>query len=130
MATIRANGFVWAAREVVERARSIVRLEIELALLEIKRKASRLALGIGLGLGAALFALFALGFLAAGAAAAIALALPMWAALLIVGGGFFLLTGLLGAGALAAFKAGTPPVPEEAIEEARRTTEALRSNGG
>jgi hypothetical protein len=30
---------------------------------------------------------------------------------------------------LGAIKQGTPPVPEQALEEARLTTEALRSNG-
>jgi hypothetical protein len=126
MAT-KVNGLGWAARELRDRARSIVRLEIELALLEIKRKLGRMALGAGLGAGAAFVALFALGFLAAGGAAALALAVPVWAALLIVGGALLGLTGLLGFLAVRSFKAGTPPVPEEAIEEARLTTETLKN---
>jgi multisubunit Na+/H+ antiporter MnhC subunit len=129
MPGLKTNGVAGAARELVERARSIVRLEIELALLEIKRKLVRLALGLGLGAAAALFALFALGFLAAGAAAGIAVVLPVWAALLIVGGGLLggaLVLGILGIGSV---RAGTPPVPEEAIEEARLTTETIRANG-
>jgi hypothetical protein len=33
--------------------------------------------------------------------------------------------------ALRAFRRGSPPVPEQAIEEARRTTETLKAaNGG
>jgi O-antigen ligase len=118
----------WAAKEVVDRARSIARLEIELALLEIKRKLLRIALGIGLGAGAAIMALFAVGFLAAGAAAAIALALPVWAALLIVAGGLLGTTLVLAALALVSLRAGTPPLPDEAIEEARLTTETLRTD--
>jgi hypothetical protein len=31
--------------------------------------------------------------------------------------------------ALGRFKRGTPPVPEQAIEEAKLTTAALKSNG-
>jgi putative superfamily III holin-X len=129
MSGTKVNGVGWAAKEIVERARSIARLEVELALLEIKRKLVRIAVGIGLGVGAAVFALFGLGFLAAGAAAALALALPVWASLLIVGG------ALLGAALVLVLLAGrsvrqgTPPVPEEAIEEARRTTETLRASG-
>jgi multisubunit Na+/H+ antiporter MnhC subunit len=125
----KANGVGWAAKEVAERARSIVRLEVELALLEIKRKLVRIAVGIGLGAGAAVVALFAIGFLAAGGAAALALALPVWASLLIVGG------ALLGAAialvllARKSLREGTPPLPEEAIEEARKTTETLRADG-
>jgi len=125
----RTNGVGWAAKQVVDRARSIARLEVELALLEIKRKLFRIAVGIGLGAGAAVVALLALGFLAAGAAAAIALAVPVWAALLIVGGVLIATTGALVAFAVRSIRAGTPPVPEEAIEEARRTTETLRADG-
>ena len=40
MPETKANGMGWAARELVERARSIARLEVELALLEVKRKLS------------------------------------------------------------------------------------------
>jgi multisubunit Na+/H+ antiporter MnhC subunit len=125
----KINGVGWAAREFVDRARSIARLEVELALLEVKRKLLRIAVGVGLGLGAALFALFALGFLAAGGAAALALVLPVWASLLIVGGALLGSAAVLVVLAVGSLKQGTPPVPEQAIEEARRTTEALKANG-
>jgi hypothetical protein len=128
-ASTKTNGVGWAAKELVDRARSIARLEVELALLEVKRKLGRIALGIGFGAGAAVVALFALGFLAAGAAAAIALALPVWAALLIVGGALLAVTAALAALAVSSLRQGTPPVPEEAIEQARLTTEALRHDG-
>jgi hypothetical protein len=130
MPLLKTNGVAWAAKELVERARSIVRLEIELALLEVKTKLVRIAVGIGFGVGAALVALFALGFLAAGGAAALALVIPVWAALLSVGGLLLALTLLLVALAIRSLRAGTPPVPEEAIEEARLTTETLLSDGG
>ncbi len=129
MAATKANGVGWAAREVIDRARSIVRLEVELAMLEIKRKVVRIGLGVGLGAGAAVVCLFALGFLAAGGAAALALVLPVWASLLIVGGALLVAAVALVAAAVASLKGGTPPVPEQAIEEARRTTEVLRSDG-
>ena len=129
MPETKASGVGWAAKEVAERARSIVRLEIELALLEIKRKLVRIAVGIGLGAGAAVVALFAVGFLAAGGAAALALALPVWAALLIVGGALLVGAIVLVLFARISLRKGTPPVPEEAIEEARKTTETLRADG-
>jgi multisubunit Na+/H+ antiporter MnhC subunit len=125
----KANGVGWAAKEVVERARSIVRLEVELALLEIKRKIVRIAVGVGLGAGAAVVALFAVGFLAAGGAAALALRLPVWASLLVVGGALFGTAIALALLAWASIRKGSPPVPKEAIEEARRTTETLRRDG-
>jgi hypothetical protein len=126
----KTNGMGWAAREVVDRARSIARLEIELALVEVKRKLVRIAVGVGLGAGAAVVVLFALGFLAAGGAAGLALVVPVWAALLIVGGALLAATLAMALLALRSLKAGTPPLPEEAIEEARRTTDVLRSDGG
>jgi hypothetical protein len=127
MPFLKTNGVGYAAREFVDRARSIVRLEIELALLEIKTKVSRIGLGIGLAAAAAVVALFAIGFLFAGAAAGLALAVPLWAALLIVGGVLLGLTALLALLGIRSIKAGTPPIPEEAIEQARLTTEAVKN---
>jgi hypothetical protein len=129
VAGTKTNGFGWATREVVERIRSITRLEVELALLEVKQKFSRIGAGIGMGAGAAVLALYALGFFFAGGAVALALVLPLWAALLIVGAILLLTALVLVLLARSSIRAGTPPLPEEAIEEARRTTETLRANG-
>ena len=118
-----------SAKGVAEHASSLVRLEMELAALELKRKASALGVGIGLALGAALFLMFALGFGLATIAAGLATAMPWWAALLIVTGGIFLLVAILGLFAMLSIRKGTPPVPEQAITEAKRTTEALKHNG-
>jgi hypothetical protein len=119
-----------AVKQVAERASSIVRLELELAALEIKRKIIALGVGIGLGLGAAIFLLFALGFGLATIAAALATTMSTWLALLIVAGGLLLLSMLLGILALGSIKKGSPPVPEQAITEAKLTTEALKRDGG
>ena len=114
---------------VAERASALVRLELELAALELKRKLAALGIGIGLAAGAVLFLLYALGFGLAAAAAGIATTLPWWASLLIVTGALFLIVLVLGGIAFLMFKRGTPPVPEQAIAEAKLTTEALRSDG-
>ncbi|MBA3346966.1 MAG: phage holin family protein [Actinobacteria bacterium] len=118
-----------AAKQVAEHASSLARLEIELASLELKRKAGALGAGAGLGVGAALLALFALGFLFATIAAALAIVLDTWLALLLVTIGLFAIAGLLGLLALSKIKRGTPPVPEQAIAEAKLTSEALKANG-
>ena len=129
-ATERNGGLGVAAKQVAEHASSLARLELELAKLEIGRKVAALGIGIGLGLGAALFVLFAIGFLLAAAAAALATTISTWLALLLVGAGLFLLAGLLGVLALGAIKRGTPPVPEQAIHEAKLTQTALKSDAG
>jgi len=130
MADTRSNGRGWATREIAERMRSIAKLEIELALLELKRKLTQLGIGAGLSAGAALLALYAVGVFIAAAAAGLALVVPLWAALLIVGGVLLLLIALLAWLAIRSFKAGAPPVPTEAIEEAKLTTDTLLSDDG
>jgi hypothetical protein len=118
-----------AARDVADHASALVRLEFELAALEVKRKLAALAIGIGLGLAAALVILYALGFALAGAASGLAAAVPTWAALLIVAGILLLLAAILGLFAAQSLKRGAPPVPEQAIQEARVTTEVLKGDG-
>ncbi|HEV8249717.1 MAG TPA: phage holin family protein [Gaiellaceae bacterium] len=123
------TGIGAAAGRVADHARRLVQLEIELAKIEIKRKAATMGLGIGLGVGAAVFAVLGVSLLVATIAAALSLVLPVWAAVLVVGVAALLVAGGLGAGAVAALKRGAPPVPEQAIEEARITSEALKSDG-
>jgi hypothetical protein len=118
-----------AAKEVAEHASALVRLELELAKTEVGRKVGALGMGIGLAVAALFVALYAIGFLFATITAALATFLPTWLALLIVTLFLFLLVGVLGLFAVNRFKKGTPPVPKQAIEEARLTTEALKSDG-
>ena len=128
--TIDHPGVGTAAKEVADHAKTLVGLELELASLELKRNVGALGVGIAIAVAAAVLALYAFGFLLAAAAAGIATATSTWFALLLVGVVLFVIAGIAGAFALSAFKKGAPPVPEQAIEEARRTTESLRSNGG
>jgi len=118
-----------SAKDVAEHASSLVRLELELAQLELKQKVTSLAVGIGLGVGAALVALYGLGFAFATIAAVLATFLDFWLALLIVTVGLFGLAGLLALLAVNRIQRGTPPVPEQAIAEAKLTTAALKSDG-
>jgi hypothetical protein len=125
-ATNHARHVGATAKEVAEHASAITRLELELALLEVKRKAIALGLGAAFAAGAALFLLFGLGFAFATIAAAIATAVAWWLALLIVTGLLLLLAAGLGVAALGRFRSGTPPVPKQAIREAKLTNEAIR----
>ncbi len=128
-ATESEPGIGGAAKSVSEHLSSILRLEVELATMELKRKVVALGLGIGLGLGAAIFLLFMLVFGLATVAAALATTMSVWLALLIMMGACLLVAGLLGALALKSIRQGTPPVPRQAIQEAKLTTEALKNNG-
>jgi len=124
-----ASGLGASAKSVAEHASTLVHLELELAALELKRKAAKLGVGIGLFLAAALLLAYALGFGLAAAAAGIATALPVWAALLIVTVGIVLLAAILVLIGRNSVEKGTPPLPEQAIAEAKLTTEALKGNG-
>jgi hypothetical protein len=127
--TTESDGSVGtAAKAVAERAGSLARLEIQLALLELKKKATALGLGAGMLAGAALFGLFLLAFALATVAAAFTLFLPVWAALLVMCGIVGLSAGLLALLGLTALRTGSPPVPEKAIHEAKLTTEAIRAH--
>jgi Putative Actinobacterial Holin-X, holin superfamily III len=118
-----------AAKEVAEHASALVRLEIELAKLEVSRKVGSLGAGLGLGVGAVVVAAYMVGFLFATIAAGLATVMPTWLALLIVTLFLLLVTVSLGLFAVNRIKKGTPPVPEQAIAEAKLTSEALKSDG-
>ena len=125
----RPRGLGAAAKSVSEHLSSIMRLEIELATAELKKKIASLGVGIGLGVGAAVFLFYMVGFGLATIAAGLATTMSTWLALLIVTVGLLLLAGLLGFLAKRKIDKGTPPVPEQAIEEAKLTTEALKRDG-
>ncbi len=123
-------GLSGATKRVAEHARSFVRLELQLAAKEVKGRLAALGIGIALTAAAAVLGLTAVGFGLAAATAAIAIALPVWEALLIMFGGLLLLAAILGGIGAALLRKGSKPVPEQAIEEARLTTEALRDGNG
>ena len=123
----QANGGVGgAAKQVAEHASAIARLEIELASLELKKKVTSLGIGAGLFVGAAVLALFMVGFLFATLSAGLATFLPWWLALLIVTLFLGLLVATLGLIGRSKIQKGSPPVPEQAIREAKLTGEAIR----
>jgi Putative Actinobacterial Holin-X, holin superfamily III len=64
------------------------------------------------------------------AAAGLATTLPVWASLLIVCGGLIVITAILTLIGKAMLQKGMQPMPEQAVEEARLTGEALRNGDG
>ncbi len=129
MPTPGTNGLGGATKLLADHAIAIAKLELKLALLELKKKAAALGVGVGLLVGAAVLGLFGLGFLLAASAAGLATTLPMWLALLIVGIVLVLVTGLLALLGRNSLRRAVPPVPEQAITEAKVTKEAVKANG-
>ena len=120
-------GLSGATKRVADHARSFVELELQLATAELKKKAQALGMGIGLMAGAAILAFLALWFGLAAAAAGLATTLPVWASLLIVFGALVVLTAILVWIGYILLQKGTRPLPEQALEEAELTAEALRN---
>jgi len=121
------NGLSGAAQRVADHARSFVELEVQLATAELKKKAQAVGTGIGLMVGAAVLAFLALVFGLLAAAAGLATTLPVWASLLIVMGALIVITAILVWIGYILLQRGTQPIPEQAIEEAQLTAEALRN---
>jgi hypothetical protein len=121
-------GFVARTKSVKQRTQSLVRLNLELAKLEAKKKAMALGVAGGLALLAGVLVVYAIGFAFASAAAGISEALPLWLSLLIVTGVILLLAAIAGLLAVRFARKASPPKPVQAIEEAERTVEALRSH--
>jgi uncharacterized membrane protein YqjE len=127
-ADANGRGVGTAVKDVADHAKRVISLEIELAKLELTRKVASLGLGIVLGVVAALFGVFALGFLFATVAAGFATFLDTWLALLVTALILLLLAGILGLLAVGRIKRATPPVPEQALAEHAKTMEAIRSD--
>ena len=125
-----AQNIAQAIQEVSDRAQLLVREEIELAKAEVSEKAGRLARGAIVGIAAGVFVLMALIFALVGFAWLLYYYLP-GNAFTYFWGFFAMAVILLVLGALAgliaarAVKRGTPPVPEMAIEEARKIKETV-----
>ena len=113
--------------EVTSKAQLLVKEEIELAKAEVTAKASKLAKGAGFFVGAGVLGLFALiwffHFLALGIADWTGL--KTYVGYAIVTAVLFLIVGLLAFLGLRSVKKGSPPMPEMAIEEAKKTRAAL-----
>lgn len=121
------GGLGGAAKIVAEHASTLARLELELAQLELKRKVAKIGIGIALVAGAAVFGLIGLGFVFLTLAAVLDTFLATWLAVLLVTVLLLGLAGALGLAGLRLIKRGSPPVPEQAIHEAKLTTGALKS---
>jgi uncharacterized membrane protein len=104
----------------VDGLRTLARTHVDLAKIEVGEAASVRAKGAGMFGAAAVAAMYAVGFVAAAGAAALALLMPTWAAILIVGAVLLLVAGLLVVIARRALR--TAPAPAD------RTRETLKED--
>jgi Putative Actinobacterial Holin-X, holin superfamily III len=122
----RPIGIRGSVSQVVAHLRALSQLERELARREMARKGATGGTGAGLFVGAGILALFALGFGLAAIAAGLALVVDWWLALLIVFAALVVVVAVLVLVGRTMIRKTVPLKPEQAIEEARLTAEALR----
>jgi hypothetical protein len=120
-----------AIQEVSDRAQILVREEIELAKAEVTTKITKLVKGAVIAAAASVFVVAGVGLVLQG------LSWLAWYELFpdnqyfwgffVVAAALFLLGALAGFMAARAFKAGAPPKPAMAIDEAKRIRETVQS---
>jgi uncharacterized membrane protein YqjE len=113
--------------DVSERASSLIREEIELAKAEISEKVGKLLRGSAVGVAAGVFAFLALILVMEGVAWLLNEQVfdNSWAGFFVEAAIFLLIAAGAGYFAYRSVQAGSPPVPEQAIEEAKRTRAIL-----
>jgi len=114
--------------DVSERASTLVREEIELAKAEIGEKVGKILRGSVVGVAAGTFAFLALILIMEGVAWLLAEEVfdgNAWPGFFVEAALFLVIAGLAGLFAYRSVQAGAPPVPEQAIEEAKQIKSTL-----
>lgn len=118
--------------EVSEKASGLIREEIELAKAEVSEKVGKILRGSVVGVAAGVFAFLALILVMEGFAWLLNEELfdgKAWPGFFVEAAIFLLIAAGAGFFAYRSVQAGAPPVPEQAIEEAKLTKEMLEREG-
>ena len=114
--------------DVAEGTSSLVREEIQLAKAEVSEKVGKILRGSAVGVAAGTFAFLALILVMEGVAWLLNEEVfdgKVWPGFFVEAAAFLLVAALAGFIAYRSVKAGAPPVPAQAIEEAKLTKEML-----
>ena len=117
--------------DVAEKSSSLVREEIELAKAEISEKVGKILRGSVVGIAAGTFAFLALILVMEGVAWLLAEEVfdgNAWPGFFVEAAIFLLIAAGAGYFAYRSVQAGAPPVPAQAIEEAKLTKATLESS--
>ena len=113
-------------KQLSDQTTTLARKEVELAKAEMALKAKRLGFGAGAFGAAGLIGVLALAAVTTAAILGLAEALDAWLAALIVAVVYAVVAGVLALVGRSRVQAGTPPVPERAIESSREDVEAAK----
>jgi MFS family permease len=129
---IRGNGepeersLAELARQLSDQTTTLARKEVELAKTEMALKAKRLGFGAGAFGAAGLIGILVLGAVTAAAILALAEAMDGWLAALIVAVVYAAIAGVLALIGRSRVQAGSPPLPERAIDSSKEDVEAAK----
>jgi hypothetical protein len=115
-------------KDLSQQSSELARKEVELAKAEMSLKAKRLGIGAGAFGAAGLVGLLALGALTATLILALSNAMDAWLAALIVTVAYAALAGALALVGRSRVKAGTPPLPEQAIESSKEDVDYAKQS--
>lgn len=114
-------------KQLAEETSLLVREELQLAKAELTQQGKRAGIGIGELGGAGLVGLYALGALTACFIAALALALPVWAAALIVAAVYGAIAGVLALVGRRQLRQNLPPKPTRTERTVKEDIEWAKS---
>ncbi|RBQ15211.1 phage holin family protein [Spongiactinospora rosea] len=114
-------------KQAAQQVSDLMRAELRLAVAEIKDKGRSAGIGAGMISGAGVAALYGGAVLLAALVAALALALPVWAAALIVAVVLFIVAGVLGLLGRDRVNRASPPLPSQAMRTTRQDVAEIKA---
>jgi hypothetical protein len=126
---VRAKSLVQLVSDLPRLVVELIKAELNHLKAEFAEKAKYAGVGIGLFAGAAFLLFWALGVLIAAAVLGIAVALPGWAAALIVFGGLLVIAIVLALIGIASFKKMNGVAPSQTIDSVKEDADALKGLG-
>jgi uncharacterized membrane protein YqjE len=112
--------------QLTQRSTELIRSELRLAQAEMTEKAKHAGVGIGLFGGAGVVALYGVGALVATVILALSLLLAPWLAALIVTVVLFAIAGVVALVGKKQVSEGTPPAPEQTIDNVKKDVAAVK----
>lgn len=113
-------------QQLSQQTAALVRQEMRLATVELQQKGKKAGIGAGMFGGAGVVALYGVGALIAAAILGIATFLEPWIAAVIVGVVLLAVAGILALTGKKQVEQAGPPVPEEALESAKRDVDEVK----
>jgi uncharacterized membrane protein YqjE len=113
--------------QLSEQTSTLIRQELRLAQAELREKGKRVGIGAGMFGGAGLVALYGVGALVAAAIIGIGTLIEPWIAAVIVGVVLLAVAGVLALTGRKQVERGTPPLPQQAIESAKRDVDEIKA---